>query len=46
MEILYNVSLSIHDMHVNDMIHGDLKPANFMVCDDLKSVIIIDYGII
>jgi len=31
-------------MHVNDMIHGDLKPTNFMVCDDLKSVIIIDYG--
>lgn len=31
-------------MHRNDMIHGDLKPANFLLADDEKTVIMIDFG--
>ena len=31
-------------MHNNDMIHGDLKPLNFLF-DDNYNAIIIDYGI-
>jgi len=31
-------------MHQNDMIHGDLKPANFLLADDKKNVIITDFG--
>lgn len=32
-------------LHENGIIHKDLKPSNLMLCDDGKSVAIIDFGI-
>ena len=32
-------------LHDKDVIHKDLKPSNIMLCDDEKSVAIIDFGI-
>ena len=34
--MLQNISESIFEMHYNDMIHGDLKPANFLLANDKK----------
>lgn len=35
----------IHALHMKGVIHKDLKPSNIMLCDDQKSVSIIDFGI-
>ena len=35
----------IKALHEKDIIHKDLKPSNIMLCDDAKSVAIIDFGI-
>ena len=32
-------------MHQNEWIHGDLKEANVMVTDDLKTIRLIDFGL-
>ena len=31
-------------MHENSLVHGDVKPKNIVVSDDLQSVKIIDFG--
>lgn len=35
----------LHALHQKGIIHKDLKPSNIMLCDDQKSVAIIDFGI-
>ena len=35
----------IHCLHQHNIIHKDLKPSNIMLCDDQKTVAIIDFGI-
>lgn len=35
----------IHTLHTKGVIHKDLKPSNIMLCDDQRSVAIIDFGI-
>ena len=48
-ELFNNIIPSLNEglkaLHEMDIIHKDLKPANVMLCDDKKSVAIIDFGI-
>lgn len=43
--ILYNVLSALSYLHRNNMIHGDLKPAHFII-DSKNKVKIIDFGLV
>ncbi len=44
-QIIPALNEGIHALHKHGIIHKDLKPSNIMLCDDQKSVAIIDFGI-
>lgn len=43
--IIPNLNEALHVLHQAKIIHKDLKPSNIMLCDDKKTVAIIDFGI-
>ena len=43
--IIPALNTGLHELHQKSIIHKDLKPSNIMICDDQKSVAIIDFGI-
>ena len=44
-DIIPALNEGIHALHKKKIIHKDLKPSNIMLCDNQKSVAIIDFGI-
>lgn len=44
-DIIPALNYGLKALHSHGIIHKDLKPSNIMVCDDQKSVAIIDFGI-
>lgn len=44
-DIIPALNSGLNALHKADIIHKDLKPSNIMLCDDGKTVAIIDFGI-
>lgn len=44
-DIIPALNYGLRALHSHGIIHKDLKPSNVMLCDDQKSVAIIDFGI-
>ena len=45
LQIVPNINEGLYAIHSAGIIHKDLKPSNIMLCDDGKTVSIIDFGI-
>ena len=39
------INEGLHALHEKGILHKDLKPSNIMLCDDGKSVALIDFGV-
>lgn len=44
-EIIPALNAGLYALHRANIIHKDLKPSNIMLCDDQRTVAIIDFGI-
>lgn len=42
--IMYQLVSAIHVMHLNGIVHSDMKPSNFLFNGETKHVTIIDFG--
>ena len=43
--IIPSLNEGLRVLHINGIIHKDLKPSNIMLCDNEKDIVIIDFGI-